>query len=60
MSQEELERIFDPFYTTKPPDRGTGLGLSICYRIVERLGGGIEVTSQKGSGTTFKVIFSVG
>jgi len=60
MSQEELDRMYDPFFTTKPSDRGTGLGLSICYRIVERLGGKIEVSSKKGVGTTFKVIFPIG
>ncbi len=57
MTEAELERIFDPFFTTKPPDRGTGLGLSICYRILERLGGKIEVSSKKGSGSEFKIYF---
>jgi len=55
ISEDELERIFDPFYTTKSPDRGTGLGLSICYRILEQLGGNIEVISKKGVGTTFNI-----
>jgi PAS domain S-box-containing protein len=54
---ENLERIFDPFFTTKSPNRGTGLGLSISYRIVERLGGSIEVKSLKGVGTTFNIWF---
>lgn len=57
MTPEEQSRIFDPFFTTKTPDRGTGLGLSICFRIVEQLGGRIEVKSQKGIGSTFKIHF---
>ncbi len=52
---EELERIFDPFYTTKDPDQGTGLGLTICHGIVSEHGGSIEVESRPGGGTTFRV-----
>jgi len=50
-----LNRIFDPFYTTKPVGKGTGLGLSICYGIIKKLGGAIEVRSIKGAGTKFSV-----
>jgi two-component system NtrC family sensor kinase len=57
IAPENLERIFNPFFTTKAPDRGTGLGLSISYRIIERLGGSIEVKSVKGVGTTFNIRF---
>ncbi|HLM47635.1 MAG TPA: ATP-binding protein, partial [Myxococcaceae bacterium] len=52
---EMLERIFDPFFTTKPAGEGTGLGLSISHSIITSLGGTIDVESQVGKGTTFRV-----
>jgi len=55
----EQSKIFEPFYTTKPPGRGTGLGLSICYGIVEDHHGRIEVESQPGRGSTFRVFLPV-
>lgn len=57
IAPENLERIFNPFFTTKSPNRGTGLGLAISYRIIEQLGGTIEVKSEQGVGTTFNIRF---
>jgi two-component system, NtrC family, sensor kinase len=51
----EQSKIFEPFYTTKPPGRGTGLGLSICYGIVEQHQGRIDLDSQPGRGSIFRV-----
>ena len=52
---DQLERIFEPFYSTKDSGRGTGLGLAICHRIVQELAGAITVQSAPGEGTTFEV-----
>ncbi|MFH2218413.1 MAG: ATP-binding protein [Pseudomonadota bacterium] len=53
--QENINKIFDPFYTTAPVGEGTGLGLSICYSIVKQHIGIIEVDSVVGRGSTFTV-----
>ena len=50
-----LDRIFDPFFSTKPVGKGTGLGLSICYGIIEKMGGKLGVESAVGKGTTFTI-----
>jgi signal transduction histidine kinase len=52
----DLERIFEPFFTTKPPELGTGLGLSVSRSLVEKLGGELEVESELGKGSLFRVI----
>jgi two-component system NtrC family sensor kinase len=56
---EERERIFDPFYTTKPPGAGTGLGLAIVQRIVDEMGGLVWVEDGRGGGAAFKVFLPV-
>jgi signal transduction histidine kinase len=53
---EDLNRIFDPFYTTKDTGKGTGLGLSVSLRIVEDMGGDIRAKSEKGKGATITII----
>src|SRR5437667_454445 len=59
IKQEDLPKIFEPFFTTKPQGRGTGLGLSICYGIIAEHRGRIEVESQVGIGSNFKVYLPV-
>ena len=59
MTPAVKRRVFEPFYTTKPVGKGTGLGLSITWDIVERHGGSIEVESEPGRGSTFRLTLPI-
>jgi signal transduction histidine kinase len=58
--ESALKKIFDPFYTTKPPGKGTGLGLTIASEIVRKYGGTLSVVSTPGQGATFSFKFRLG
>jgi len=59
ISEEDIEHIILPFYTTKDTGKGTGLGLSISYQIIKEMNGTIEIRSDKHTGTTFKIILKI-
>lgn len=59
MTKSELDKIFDPFYTTKPVGKGTGLGLAMVASLVEQHGGVIDVESTVGAGSSFQIYLPI-
>ncbi|MEJ7681408.1 MAG: HAMP domain-containing sensor histidine kinase [Segetibacter sp.] len=53
--QKAVDKIFQPFFTTKPPGQGTGLGLSLSYDIIKAHGGELKVETKEGEGAQFIV-----
>jgi two-component system sensor histidine kinase PhcS len=60
ISGANIKKIFDPFFTTKDVGKGMGLGLSLCYRMVQQMGGSIQVDSREGEFTQFSISFASG
>jgi len=55
IAREHLSKLFDPFFTTKETGKGTGLGLAISYGIIQGHNGDIDVESEQGKGSTFRI-----
>lgn len=60
IAPEDLPKVTEPFFTTKPEGKGTGLGLPICRRVVEEHHGTLEISSTIGRGTTIRIALPVG
>jgi signal transduction histidine kinase len=59
IAPDNLDKVFTPFFTTKPAGRGTGLGLAVCHGVVTAHGGRIAITSEVGRGTRVSVVLPV-
>jgi signal transduction histidine kinase len=59
IKKEQLAKIFEPFYTTKPIGQGTGLGMSISYKVIQQHNGSITVDSEEGKGTKFTITLPI-
>jgi PAS domain S-box-containing protein len=59
MTKINMERIFDPYFTTKAPGEGTGLGLSVVHGIIKSIGGSIDVESERGQGSVFTILMPI-
>ena len=57
--QKIVDKIFQPFFTTKPSGQGTGLGLSLSYDIIKAHGGEIKVETKEGEGSTFSIVLRI-
>ena len=56
---DQLDKIFEPFYTTRSDSGGTGLGLGLCRMLISEMGGRIRVSSKPGRGSTFRILLAV-
>lgn len=56
IAPENLQKVFNPFFTTKEVGKGTGLGLSVSFDIIEKHGGTVKIESQLGRGTAFTIV----